>query len=148
MSLYSEIVLDTEVSLAAGAQTVAGTQMNVRVEEEEMLLLLEFQGRLTGVTAELIEMGFTVNSGAGFASPTTLPLLAHTFLTGQLEEAVKFSLCVKLTKGHHVVGLTANPASVNHDIDGDVVHCVFSATRVSSDATLGQGVNSKVQLSL
>ena len=144
MSLYSEIVLDTEVSLASGAQTVVGTQMNVRVEEEEMLLLLEFSGRLTGVNAETIEMGFEVDGAAA----TALPLFSHAYLTGQLLFPVSFGVCVKLTKGQHVVGLTANPNSGDQDLDGDIVHTVFSATRVSSAATLGQGVNSKVQLSL
>jgi len=144
MSLYSEIVLGAVTLPTGGVAVVTGAQMNVRVEEEEMLLILDFQGQVTGVTAELLVMNFEVDGVAASA----LPLLSHTFLTGQLADEAKFSLCVKLTKGHHVVALTANAASGGHTIAGAVVRSAFSATRVSNAATLGQGVNSKVQLSL
>jgi len=145
MSLYSEIVIETALALpTGGVAVVTGTQMSVRVEEDEMLLILDFQGQVSGVTAELLVMNFEVDGAAA----SVLPLLSHTFLTGQLADEAKFSLCVKLTKGEHKVALTANAASGGHAIEGTTVRCAFSATRVSSDATLGQGVNSKVQLSL
>jgi len=148
MSLYSFVQFGDVTLPTGGAANVTGSQMSVRVEEEQMLLLLRFQGRLTGVTAELVTLNFAVDSGAGFVAASVLPLASHTYLTGQLAHEFHVELPVVLTKGEHKVALLANAASGNHQIDGLTVNSRFSATRVSSDATLGQGVNSKVQLSL
>lgn len=146
MSLYSFVTFGAAAPIpAAGLDVVAGSQMSVRVEEDEMLLVLNFQGNLLGVTAAAVTLGFEVDGAAA----TALPLLAHTFLTGQLQLPVNISLPVTLTKGEHVIALTADdPGTAGITIDGGVADCRFSATRVSNAATLGQGVNSKVQLSL
>lgn len=145
MSLYSFIQFGDVALPTGGAANVAGSQMSVRVEEEEMLLLLRFQGRITGVTAEEATLNFAVDSGAGFAAASVLPLAAHTFLTGRLDQQFHVELCVKLAKGEHKVALLANADSGGHQIDGATVNCRFSATRVSNDATLAHGVGSKVQ---
>lgn len=144
MSLYSTLPLGNITLPTGGIALVPGAQMIVRVEEEQMLLTLNFQGQISGVTAEAATLAFYVDG----APATTLPQVVHTFLTGQLTAEVNTSLSVMLSKGEHTVALWANADSGGHAIEGTVVDCRFTATRDSSDATLGQGVNSKVQLSL
>jgi hypothetical protein len=115
--------------------------MSVRVEEEEMYLTLRFQGAILGGGAGGFTMGFSVD---GAASPT-LQVASHLFVgTERLNLNVMHT--IKLSKGEHVVALTANDvATAGHTIDGAVVHSVFSATRSSDDAVLAHGVDSKVQ---
>ena len=144
MSLYSHVALGNVTLPTGGIALVTGAQMIVRAEEEQMLCTLNFQGQVSGVTAETATLHFYVDGVAA----TVLPQVVHTFLTGQLTTEVNMSLPLVLTKGEHTVSLWANADSGGHAIEGTVVDCRFSATRASSDATLGQGVNSKVQLSL
>jgi hypothetical protein len=146
MSLYSEIQFGAAAALpAGGTANVVGGVMSVRVEEDEMDLVLKFQGSVLGGAAGALTMGFAVDSGAGFAANPTLPLFSFTFLATEVYNA-EFEVRLSLAKGEHKVALTANDAgSVGHTIDGAVVHSTFSATRVSSAATLAHGVDSKVQ---
>lgn len=141
MSLYSFVQLGDVTLPTGGLALLPGAQINVRVEEEQMLLKLDFQGRLTGVNGEAATLHFYVDGNPA----TTLPQYEHTFLTGDLDDNLQISLPLMLTKGHHVVSLWANADSGGHQVDGATVDCRFSATRVSNDAALGQGVNSKVQ---
>lgn len=145
MSLYSFVQLPATTLPTGGIALVPGAQMSVRVEEEQMLLVLNFQGQISGVTAETATLAFYVDSGAGWAPATTLPQAAHTFLTGQLTDEVNVSLPLALAKGEHKVALWANADSGGHAIDGGIVDCRFSATRVSNAAALAHGVDSKVQ---
>ncbi|MGE3483154.1 MAG: hypothetical protein AB7L09_00095 [Nitrospira sp.] len=144
MSLYSFVSLGNVTLPTGGIALVPGAQMIVRVEEEQMLLVLNFQGQVSGVTAEAATLHFYVDGAAA----TVLPQVVHTFLTGQLTTEVNMSLPLSLSKGEHTVSLWANADSGGHAIEGTVTDCRFSATRASNAATLGQGVNSKVQLSL
>ena len=141
MSLYSFLQLGNITLPTGGIALVPGAQMSVRVEEEQMLCTLNFQGQLSGVTAEAATLAFYVDGAAS----TTLPQLVHTFLTGQLTTDVSISLPVMLTKGEHKVALWANAASGGHAIEGTVVDCRLSATRASNAAALAHGVDSKVQ---
>jgi hypothetical protein len=141
MSLYSQLPLGNVTLPSGGTAVVTGAQMSVRVEEDEMLLHLNFQGNILGVTAAVLTMGFEVDGVAA----TALPLLGHTFLTGQLQLPVNFTLPVTLTKGEHVVALTANTTTAAAATDGTAFDCRFSATRVSNAAALAHGVDSKVQ---
>ena len=140
--IRSEITFGAAAPLpAAGSALVAGSQMSVRVEEEEMYLKLTFQGSVLGGGPGIQTLGFLVDS---VAAPT-LPLLSFTFLATEAIP-VNISHVVKLTKGEHKVGLLGNdPTSAGHTIDGAVVQSVFSATRYTDDATLAHGVDSKVQ---
>jgi len=144
MSLYSELPLGSIVLPAGGTATVTGAQMIIRVEEEEMLLDLNFQGNILGVATAVLTMGFLVDT---VATPA-LPVLGHTFVAGALQLPVNFSHRLTLTKGEHTVALTADTTVAAASIDGAAFDCRFTATRDSNSATLGQGVNSKVQLSL
>jgi len=142
MALYSEIQFGAAAAIPTGGLAdVVGASMVVRVEEEAMLLRLSFNGTVLATGAGLLDVGFTVDTVA-------LPLLsaAHTTAIGRAHLHVEATL--ELAKGEHVVRLQMNDAATGTTIDGGVYKSVFSATRVSSDATLGQGVNSKVQLSL
>jgi len=147
MSLYSDIQFGAAAPLpAAGLANVVGSPMSVRVEEDEMLLELKFQGSVLGINAAALTMGFAYNSGAGWLPATTLPQLSHLFLTGQLELDAHFSFVLSLPKGEHKVALTANDVgTAGITIDGGVVDSRFSATRISNAATLAHGVDSKVQ---
>ena len=144
MSLYSQLPLGSVVVTAGALSVVPGAQMIVRVEEDEMLLHLNFQGNILGVATAVLLMGFSVDGAAA----TALPLLGHTFLAGALQLPVNFTLPLALTKGEHTIALTGGTATAAASVDGAAFDCRFSATRVSNDATLGQGVNSKVQLAL
>ena len=142
MSLFSAVRIPTLLTLpAGGTAVVTGAQMIVRVEEEEMLLTLNFQGNILGVTAAVLTMGFEID---GVAAPA-LPLLGHTFLTGQLQLPVNLSWQATLTKGEHTVALTANTTTAAASVDGAAFMSRFSALRDSNSATLAHGVDSKVQ---
>jgi len=131
------------VALNAGALgIVAGSLMSIRVEEDQMDLVLNFQGNLLGANADSATMAFQVN---GVTQPT-LPLYGTTFLTGTLQKPANFSLHVTLAKGDHKVALLGNDVgSGSVTIDGAAFDCRFSATRVSNAAVLAHGVDSKVQ---
>jgi hypothetical protein len=149
MSLYSEIKFGAAAALPVGAAllNVVDGVMSVRVEEEEMLLTLEFQGSILGAGVTVLNMGFAVDSGTGFAATSTLPLWGATLAAA--ETPVRFTQRLTLAKGEHKIALqAADVSSTGHTISGGVVDSRFAACRDSNSATLGQGVNSKVQLSL
>jgi len=145
MSLYSSISFGNVTPIGgagAGETLVPGSLMSVRVEEDEMDLVLNFQGNFLGADADILSCRFQVN-GAGAPA---LPLYGTTFLLADLQRAANFSLHVTLPKGEHKVGLLATTAAGDVvAVDGAAFACTFSATRVSSAATLAHGVGSKVQ---
>lgn len=147
MSLYSEYVFPTGAAVAlptAGLADVTDASLSVRVEEEEMDLLLCFSGTILQGGAGLLDLQFTVDGTA----VTALPVAGHTLLAaGQLALTACFRVS-GLSKGEHVVRLQANDAGGASVISSDTHHCVFSAERLSSAATLAHGVGSKVQNSL
>lgn len=144
MSLYSAIQFGAAVAIpAAGLADVTGASINVRVEEEQMLLRVAFKGTVLAIAPGALTVGFSSDTVA-------LPLLSGG---QQLTAAGPWHLCVEetllLSKGQHVIRLRMNDvATAGHTIDGGVYKCLFTAERMTNDATLGQGVNSKVQLSL
>jgi len=140
MSLYSQLSLGSVVVTAGALSVVPGAQMIVRVEEDEMLLQLNFQGNILGVATAVLLMGFSVDGAAA----TPLPLLGHTF-DGALQLAVNFTLPLALTKGEHTIALTGGTSVAAASVDGAAFDCRFSATRVSNAAALAHGVDSKVQ---
>lgn len=142
MSLYSSVSFGAQALPAAGLAAVTNSQMSVRVEEDQMLLVLNFQGNILGGGAGALTMGFLVDGVAA----TTLPLMGFTFI-GATQLPVNFSLPVALSKGEHKIALTANDVgTAGHTINGAAFDSRFSATRLTNDATLGHGVGSKVQL--
>jgi len=148
MSLYSELVFGAAAPLPTGGfADVVGSSVSVRVEEEEMCLTLAFSGSLVNPGPGVFSLGFAVDSnGAGFVATSALPLCAGALLAG-VGLSVACSTVVKLAKGEHKITLQADSTAAT-TIDGAVIRSTLSMTRDSNSATLGQGVNSKVQLSL
>jgi hypothetical protein len=140
MSLYSSVSF-VNIPLPNGTNRVNFSQFIVRVEEDQMDLVLNFQGNLVGATTDTAALRFFVN---GVAQPA-LNLWATTFLANDLQRHANFSHHVSLPKGEHTVAMEATVTGAGVAIDGANFDCRFSATRVSSDATLAHGVGSKVQ---
>jgi hypothetical protein len=141
MSLYSSITFPATPLGIAAATLVPGSQFIVRVEEDQMDLVLNFQGVFTGATGCTLNARFLVDT---VATPA-LPVYSTTFLTGNTTQSANFSLHVSLAKGEHTVAMEYTAAVAAAAIDGAASDCRFSATRVSSAATLAHGVDSKVQ---
>lgn len=143
MSLYSAFQFGAAHAIPdAGLADVTDASLNVRVEEEQMLVRVAFKGTILGGGAGDLTVGFTVDGVA-------LPLLSAGQLLAAGEHHLHVEETLALTKGQHVIRLQMNDvATAGHTIDGGVYKCVFSVERVSNDALLGQGVNSKVQLAL
>ena len=142
MSLVSRIFVTTDLALPAGGMAdVAGLSMNVRVEEDEMLLFLEFEGTVKSGGAGVLELDISWN---GNTTPT--PLAAQTLAASGTFSHWSVSHLVLLAKGQHVIRLRANDVgSQGHTIDGVAYHAHLRVKRESSDATLAHGVDSKVQ---
>ena len=143
MSLYSEFQFGAAAPVPTGGLAdVAGSSMSVRVEEDEMLLTLAFSGSLLNAAAAVWSGAFAVDGVAASA----LPVAAGALLAAA-PLSVSFEQSVWLTKGDYKVTMQMNSTAAT-TIDGGTVRSVFTALRDSNSATLGQGVNSKVQLSL
>jgi len=143
MSLFNSVSFASLALPAGAAAVVTGSLMSVRLEEDEMDLVLKFQGNLLGATTDVATLAFQVDGVAA----TALPSWGTTFLLADLQRAASIELRVTgLAKGEHKVallGADVNSGSVT--IDGAAFVCTFSAERVSSAATLAHGVDSKVQ---
>jgi len=140
MSLYSFVEFGAAAAIpAAGLADVVGGSMVVRVEEDQMDLVLRFRGTILGGGAGDLVVGFTVDGVA-------LAKLAGRQLLAAGEHALDVSQRVSLSKGQHLVRLQMDDvASAGHTIDGGPHECRFEAERLSSAATLAHGVDSKVQ---
>lgn len=146
MSLVSFVDFGAAQAIpAAGLATVTNSPLSVRVEEEQMLVVLRFAGSIQSAGAGLLTVGFLVDS---VVTPT-LPAAGVTLGAATAMTYLNVELPVVLSKGDHKIALQMNDAgSVGHTIDGGDFLCRFSVERRSNDVLLGQGVNSKVQLAL
>lgn len=143
MSLYSSVSFASLALPGGGAAVVTGSTMSIRIEEEEMDLILRFQGNLLGANGDVATLAFEVNGVAA----TALPSWGTTFLTADLQAHANIELRVTgLAQGEHKVALLGNDVgSGTVTLDGANFVCTFSAERVSSAASLAHGVDSKVQ---
>mgnify|MGYP003628088846 CR=1 FL=1 len=141
MSLYSEIQFGAANAVPTGGlANVANSTFSVRVEEDEMSVVLRFSGSLLYAA----NAAWTGRFMVGILPQSTLPLAGGALLAG-VGNTVAFEQTVTLAKGEHKVSLQLTSSTANTTIDGAVVHSTFSATRLSSAATLAHGVDSKVQ---
>jgi hypothetical protein len=141
MSLYSEFQFGAANAVPTGGlANVANSTFSVRVEEDEMSVVLRFSGSLLNAGAATWTGRFAVDGTA----QSTLPIAGGALLAGAAL-SVAFEQTVTLTKGEHKVSLQLNTSIAATTIDGAVVRSTFSANRLSSAATLAHGVDSKVQ---
>jgi hypothetical protein len=142
--MYGFVPITVAQALPVGAPVaVTGANLKFSVEEEQMLTDLQFCGNIVSTAGGLITITFLVDGVA----VTTLPLMIETWAAlAQKHVSLKFT-AVNLSKGSHKLTLAAG-AAVDGTIKGDTTDCRLIANRASADATMGQGVNSKVQLSM
>jgi hypothetical protein len=132
-----------------GDVTLTGTlanvaQMNVRIEEDEMLTVLQLTGAVVGATAGIVTAQFLVDGVA----VNTLPMCCGNVGAAGATLALEPKQTVRLTKGQHAVAVQLANTGGDGSLKGATYDCKFGVTRLSADATMGQGVNSKVQLSM
>ena len=132
-----------DVSLTGTLATVA--QLNVRVEEDSMMTTLALKGAVLGVTGGIVTAKFVVDGGTPIP---TLPIGCGNVGAGPATLAVDPSVTVELSKGQHVVAVQLACSGADGTLKGATYDCKLKVTRLSADATMGQGVNSKVQLSM
>jgi hypothetical protein len=139
MSLYSFVEFGAAAAIpAAGLADVVGGAMSVRVEEEQMDLILSFKGTVLATGPGDVQVGFAVG-GVALAKLGG----AHALVLGEYHLNVEQR--ITLTKGDHLVTLQMNDVATICTIDGGPHECRFGAERLSSAATLAHGVDSKVQ---
>lgn len=133
-----------DVAIPAGAPAVVA-QFNVRVEEENMVVELLLDGSIVGgAAADIVLAKFQV--GTATAVPA-LPMGVGV-AAGPAVEHCALKQVVELPKGQHVVKLLLGATAADLVLKGATYDCKFACLRTTADATLGQGVNSKVQLAL
>jgi hypothetical protein len=121
-------------------------EIGFQVEEEEMLVDLEM--RITHWTATPVLVDFTL-----FVDGTDIETVGTNGLARQLNAAagaggmqtLTLSKTLRLAKGFHVADVRLISAEVVN-LAGATIPCELVARRHSHPATLGHGVDSKVQL--
>jgi hypothetical protein len=146
MSLISYVDFGAAQAIpAAGLATVTNSLLSVRVEEEQMLVVLRFSGSIQSAAAGILSVGFLVDSVA----VPTLPAAAHSLGAINTMSYLNVEHAVVLSKGDHKIALQMNDVgTTGATIDGGDFLARFSVERRSNAVTMGQGVNSKVQLAL
>lgn len=142
--MYGFLPITTDIILPIGSMAdVPGVILDCAVEEDEMLVELSAKGVvLSGGAASSIDFQFVVDTVATTALP-----ISNLTIAAATQGALSISQVVRLTKGRHKVKLQAK-ASTSATLKGTLYDARLVVRRDSADATLGQGVNSKVQLSM
>jgi len=142
--MYGFVPITVAQALPVGAPVaVTGANLKFSVEEDQMLTDLQFCGTVSSTAGGLITFTFLVD-GVAY---TTLPVTIATWAALEAKYVSLKVTAVNLSKGSHKLTLAAG-AAVDGTILGTTTDCRLIANRVSADATMGQGVNSKVQLSM
>lgn len=125
-------------------QLTAGQQrLGFHVEEAEMLIDLEVSATYSGAAAGTLNLTLFVD-GANIGHATNG---LHLSQLGALnaEHTVYFSHTVRLAKGYHVAEVRVF-SSTTPTLQAGTIPARLVARRHSHPATLGHGVDSKVQL--
>lgn len=120
-------------------------QLGFQVEEQEMLIDLEL--RLTYSTPTPTPTNFTFFvDGADVETVGVAGLMLHTCDGAGALATIYLNKTVRLNQGFHTVELRALNAAEAPTIGGATIPAELVARRHSHPATLGHGVDSKVQL--
>lgn len=140
--MYGFVPITAAQALPVGAAAaVTGAALKFSVEEENMLTDLQFIACVGSTAGGDLTFKFQVDG----ADVTTNPWIA-TWAAAE-KKYVSYKVTAFLSKGAHTLKLFAG-APTDGTILGTTTDCRLIAQRFSADATLGQGVNSKVQLSM
>lgn len=126
--------------LAAGELT-----LGFNVEESEMLVDLEMNITYSH-TVNADPSDFTLFVDGADVAAGANGLARHTPAAATDENTVYSSVTTRLAQGYHTVELRAQTATNNIVIEGGTIPASIVARRHSHPATLGHGVDSKVQL--
>lgn len=144
--MYGHLSLGAIACPTGGMADVTGAILRFNVEEDEMLTEVGFQGVIANANgaAQTCDLNLVVDG----VNATTLPIAGVQLALTTGKEHVRAAVIVRLTKGHHVLKLQAN-ASVITDVTvaGAAYDCRLFANRVTADAVLAHGVDSKNQVS-
>jgi len=118
-------------------------RVNFGVEEEEMLVRFRLQCAVESGADDMLDFGLQLDGaliGGGALFRKGIDITA-----GKTHDGVSFEWFQKVTKGSHVVALfTDQVGGASENIDTVVAPCTFTVERVSNDAVLAHGVDSKV----
>ncbi len=133
-----------DIALSVGAFADAtGAALNFLVEEDEMMVEVGLTGTvLCGGADSLIQFKLMVDG----TSVSTLPLAANDLVAAKTEY-LNIAKTVRLAKGRHVLKLQSN-VSTAATLKGATYDALLFAKRLSADAVLAHGVDSKVQLTM
>ena len=144
--MYGFVPITAAQTLPVGAAAaVTGASLKFSVEEENMLVELQFVGCVSSTAGGDLTFKFQVD-GADIVNPATGSAMLPWIQTWAAGEKIYVAYKVKQTfsKGAHTVKLFAG-AATDGTILGTTTDCRLVADRFTADATMGQGVNSKVQ---
>lgn len=147
MAIYGAVSSAADfVSASAAFVDVAGLALNFRVEEDEMQVLLNFQGVVSHSAVDgAVHLQFDVDGNPVDAAMADGQYAATSSTADALNHA-NFSRIVSLSKGHHVLKLQAKtPDGASLTLENATWPGRLSASRLSHDAVLAHGVDSKVQ---
>ena len=126
--------------LAAGELTAGFT-----VEEVEMLV--DFELDITySHTTNADPSDFTIFVDGADIAPGTNGLIRHTPSAATDENTVYKKVTLRIAQGFHTAEVRAKTAANNIIVEGATVPSTITVRRHSHPATLGHGVDSKVQL--
>ena len=134
-------------NIGTGANQLDGIlELSFFIEEDEMLVDLEFRGLVTNGSAALSNAtfvvttdGVTTNLGGGTGEGLwQTPASAGPHM-------IYMRTTQRLARGQHTVAVWFEQAA-DITVDGDVIPAELVARRHSHPATLGHGVDSKAQL--
>lgn len=143
--MLGRVELTTDVALAAPAAftKVTGAEMLFHVEEEEMLV--DLYAKVTFSTSAVARADFTLFvDGANVGGANGLACLTPAAAADV--NTVVAARTVRLAKGSHILDLRVKVAAGDLTVAGATIPCELVAERRSHPATLGHGVDSKVQL--
>ena len=146
-----EVVTDVALNGGAAPTTfalglVTGAQLKFWIEEAEMFV--DLVGKVTYSDTVVERADFTIFvDGVDIANAAVLNgLAAHTAAVAGDRNTVSFVRTVRLAQGAHMAQLRMKAPAGVVTVRGTAVPCELVAFRNSHMATLGHGVDSKVQL--
>jgi hypothetical protein len=140
--MYGEVKIAADVTLTTPTAfaTPAGGQMRFHVEEEEMFVVLEFQGAYAQTTAPGTVFSTFFVDGADVGDLVDGIFEDTVDVTAQ---GVYFKKTMRLAQGEHLLEVRFKAGSNNVVVHGAGVPCTLSATRLSHNATVAANQNSK-----
>lgn len=141
----ADVTLTTPTDFATAQLANGELALSFSVEEDEMLVDLELSLTYSHTT-NADPSDFTIFVDGTDIAPGANGLVRHTPAAADDENTLYVSRTVRLARGLHIAELRAKTGSNNIVIEGATIPAALVARRSSHPATLGHGVDSKVQL--